>query len=207
MKTLKKILIGSIALLFTSSVFAQEFNELETYSGTIKGAYGVTNLPLLPGDWKVDDLEKSGSISSGNFYVYATMVPSNVNEDTRRYNDIIFYAILGPKSEETDYRKTFYGCDGGFYESNKDAIINIDSRGSGDFEEYCMVDQEDFGNLNYFYTDCGEVCVEVGINLDRETYKTDQNSIKDIAQLLVENTRKTLNSNNGSFDFIEGFKN
>ena len=70
-----------------------------------------------------------------------------------------------------------------------------------------MVDQEDFGNLNYFYTDCGEVCVEVGINLDRESYKTDQNSIKNIAQLLVENTRKTLISNNGSFDFIEGFKN
>ena len=134
MINLKKFLITNILILFFSfPAIAQEFNELETYSGNIKGAYGVTNLPLLPGQWKVDDLEKSGSISSGNFYVYATMVPSDVDEITRRYNDIIFYAILGSKSEETEYRKTFFGCEGGGYETFEDAVINIDTRGSGNF--------------------------------------------------------------------------
>ena len=208
MTNLRKFLITNILiLLFSFPAIALEFNELETYSGNIKGAYGVTNLPLLPGEWKVDDLEKSGSISSGNFYVYATMVPSDVDEITRRYNDIIFYAILGSKSEETEYRKTFFGCEGGGYETFEDAVINIDTRGSGNFEEYCMVDQSDFGNINFFYTDCSDICVEVGINLDRESYKNDVSSIQQMAALLVENTRKTLNSSDGSFEFIESFKN
>ena len=208
MFNLKKFLITNILILFFSfPAIAQEFNELETYSGNIEGAYGVTNLPLLPGQWKVDDLEKSGSISSGNFYVYATMVPSDVDEITRRYNDIIFYAILGSKSEETEYRKTFFGCEGGGYETFEDAVINIDTRGSGNFEEYCMVDQSDFNNINFFYTDCSDICVEVGINLDRESYKNDVSSIQQMAALLVENTRKTLNSSDGSFEFIENFKN
>ena len=208
MTNLRKFLITNILILFFSfPAIAQEFNELETYSGNIKGAYGVTNLPLLPGQWKVDDLEKSGSISSGNFYVYATMVPSDVDEITRRYNDIIFYAILGSKSEETEYRKTFFGCEGGGYETFEDAVINIESRGSGNFEEYCMVDQSDFGNINFFYTDCSDICVEVGVNLDRESYKNDVSSIQQMAALLVENTRKTLNSSDGSFEFIESFKN
>ena len=208
MINLKKFLVTYILILFFSfPAIAQEFNELETYTGNIKGAYGVTNLPLLPGQWKVDDLEKSGSISSGNFYVYATMVPSDVDEITRRYNDIIFYAILGSKSEETEYRKTFFGCEGGGYETFEDAVINIDTRGSGNFEEYCMVDQSDFGNINFFYTDCSDICVEVGVNLDRESYKNDVSSIQQMAALLVENTRKTLNSSDGSFEFIESFKN
>lgn len=208
MDILKKFFISNILLLFiTLPVNAQEFNNLETYSGSINGAYGVTNLPLLPGKWKVDDLEKSGSISSGNFYVYATMIPAEADEISRRYNDIIFYAILGSKSEETEYRKTFFGCEGGGYETFEDAVINIDTRGSGNFEEYCMVDQSDFGNINFFYTDCSDICVEVGMNLDRESYKNDLSSIKQMAQLLVENTRKTLNSENGSFDFINDYKN
>ena len=208
MFNLKKFLATSLLFVFYSfPTMAQEFNELETYSGNIKGVYGVTNLPLLPGQWKVDDLEKSGSISSGNFYVYATMVPVDVDEITRRYNDIIFYAILGSKSEETEYRKTFFGCEGGGYETFEDAVINIDTRGSGNFEEYCMVDQSDFNNINFFYTDCSDICVEVGINLDRESYKNDVSSIQQMAALLVENTRKTLNSSDGSFEFIENFKN
>ncbi len=208
MDILKKFFISNILLLFiTLPVNAQEFNNLETYSGSINGAYGVTNLPLLPGKWKVDDMEKSGSISSGNFYVYATMIPAEADEISRRYNDIIFYAILGSKSEETEYRKTFFGCEGGGYETFEDAVINIDTRGSGNFEEYCMVDQSDFGNINFFYTDCSDICVEVGMNLDRESYKNDLSSIKQMAKLLVENTRKTLNSENGSFDFINDYKN
>jgi len=208
MISLKKFLTTNILILFFSfPTIAQEFNELETYSGNIKGAYGVTNLPLLPGQWKVDDLEKSGSISSGNFYVYATMVPADVDEITRRYNDIIFYAILGSKSEETEYRKTFFGCEGGGYETFEDAVINIDTRGSGNFEEYCMADQSDFNNINFFYTDCSDICVEVGINFDRDSYKNDPSSVQQMAALLVENTRKTISSADGSFEFIDGFKN
>ena len=70
-----------------------------------------------------------------------------------------------------------------------------------------MVDQSDFNNINFFYTDCSDICVEVGINLDRESYKNDVSSIQQMAALLVENTRKTLNSSDGSFEFIENFKN
>ena len=70
-----------------------------------------------------------------------------------------------------------------------------------------MVDQSDFNNINFFYTDCSDICVEVGINLDRGSYKNDVSSIQQMAALLVENTRKTLNSSDGSFEFIESFKN
>ena len=102
MKTLVKTFFAVLLATFiTFSASSAELNEVEIYEGTIKGAYSVTNLPLLPGNWKVDDLEKSGSINSGNFYVYATMIPATADDATRRYNDIIFYAILGSKSEET----------------------------------------------------------------------------------------------------------
>ena len=179
--------------------------EVEIYEGTIKGAYSVTNLPLLPGNWKVDDLEKSGSINSGNFYVYVTMIPAGADDATRRYNDIIFYAILGSKSEETSYRKTFYGCEGGFY-SLEGSIIKIDSRGSGNFEEYCNAHQTEFQSFNYFFTDCSDVCVEVGINLDTNNYKNDRKSFEEITELLSENVRKIVRSGNGSLDFLDDYR-
>ena len=172
MKTLIRTFFAGLLVTFvTFSANSAELNEVEIYEGTIKGAYSVTNLPLLPGNWKVDDLEKSGSINSGNFYVYATMIPAEADDATRRYNDIIFYAILGSKSEETSYRKTFYGCEGGFY-SLEGSIIKIDSRGSGNFEEYCNVHQTEFQTFNYFFTDCSDVCVEVGINSVSYTHLT-----------------------------------
>ena len=59
MKTLiKTIATGLLATFITFSASSAELNEVEIYEGTIKGAYSVTNLPLLPGNWKVDDLEK-----------------------------------------------------------------------------------------------------------------------------------------------------
>ena len=206
MKTLIKTLFAGLLTTFiTFSASSAELNEVEIYEGTIKGAYSVTNLPLLPGNWKVDDLEKSGSINSGNFYVYATMIPATADDATRRYNDIIFYAILGSKSEETSYRKTFYGCEGGFY-SLEGSIIKIDSRGSGNFEEYCNVHQTEFQTFNYFFTDCSDVCVEVGINLDTNNYKNDRKSFEEITELLSENVRNIVRSGNGSLDFLADYK-
>ena len=206
MKTLiKTFFAGLLATFITFSASSAELNEVEIYEGTIKGAYSVTNLPLLPGNWKVDDLEKSGSINSGNFYVYATMIPATADDATRRYNDIIFYAILGSKSEETSYRKTFYGCEGGFY-SLEGSIIKIDSRGSGNFEEYCNVHQTEFQTFNYFFTDCSDVCVEVGINLDTNNYKNDRKSFEEITELLSENVRKIVRSGNGSLDFLNDYR-
>ena len=206
MKTLIKTLFAGLLTTFiTFSASSAELNEVEIYEGTIKGAYSVTNLPLLPGNWKVDDLEKSGSINSGNFYVYATMIPATADDATRRYNDIIFYAILGSKSEETSYRKTFYGCEGGFY-SLEGSIIKIDSRGSGNFEEYCNVHQTEFQTFNYFFTDCSDVCVEVGINLDTNNYKNDRKSFEEITELLSENVRKIVRSGNGSLDFLNDYR-
>ena len=206
MKTLIKTLFAGLLTTFiTFSASSAELNEVEIYEGTIKGAYSVTNLPLLPGNWKVDDLEKSGSINSGNFYVYATMIPATADDATRRYNDIIFYAILGSKSEETSYRKTFYGCEGGFY-SLEGSIIKIDSRGSGNFEEYCNVHQTEFQSFNYFFTYSSDVCVEVGINLDTNSYKNDRKSFEEITELLSENVRKIVRSGNGSLDFLNDYK-
>ncbi len=206
MKTLIKTFIAGLIVTFiTFSANSAELNEVEIYEGTIKGAYSVTNLPLLPGDWKVDDLEKSGSVNSGNFYVYVTMIPAGADDTTRRYNDIIFYAILGSKSEETSYRKTFYGCEGGFY-SLEGSIIKIDSRGSGNFEEYCNAHQTEFQSFNYFFTDCSDVCVEVGINLDTNNYQNDRKSFEEITQLLSENIRKIVRSGNGSLDFIDDYR-
>lgn len=206
MKTLVKTFFAVLLATFiTFSASSAELNEVEIYEGTIKGAYSVTNLPLLPGNWKVDDLEKSGSINSGNFYVYATMIPATADDATRRYNDIIFYAILGSKSEETSYRKTFYGCEGGFY-SLEGSIIKIDSRGSGNFEEYCNVHQTEFQSFNYFFTDCSDVCVEVGINLDTNNYKNDRKSFEEITELLSENVRKIVRSGNGSLDFLNDYR-
>ena len=206
MKTLIRTFFAGLLVTFvTFSANSAELNEVEIYEGTIKGAYSVTNLPLLPGNWKVDDLEKSGSINSGNFYVYATMIPAEADDATRRYNDIIFYAILGSKSEETSYRKTFYGCEGGFY-SLEGSIIKIDSRGSGNFEEYCNVHQTEFQTFNYFFTDCSDVCVEVGINLDTNNYKDDRKSFEEITELLSENVRKIVRSGNGSLDFLNDYR-
>ena len=206
MKTLIRTFFAGLLVTFvTFSANSAELNEVEIYEGTIKGAYSVTNLPLLPGNWKVDDLEKSGSINSGNFYVYATMIPAEADDATRRYNDIIFYAILGSKSEETSYRKTFYGCEGGFY-SLEGSIVKIDSRGSGNFEEYCNVHQTEFQTFNYFFTDCSDVCVEVGINLDTNNYKTDRKSFEEITELLSENVRKIVRSGNGSLDFLNDYR-
>jgi hypothetical protein len=114
---MKNIIISTLALLlsFTSYSVAEEFNENLLYTGTINSAYNQVDLPMLPGNWKIYDLEKSGSVPSGNFYVFATLVPEDTGpNDNAVYFDNINFGILGSKSEETDYRRTFFGCDSGF---------------------------------------------------------------------------------------------
>ena len=165
---MKNIIIPTLALLlsFTSYSVAEEFNENLLYTGTINSAYNQVDLPMLPGNWKVYDLEKSGSVPSGNFYVFANLVPLEMGQnDNASYFDNINFGIMGSKSEETDYRRTFFGCDSGFYSAAETKTKNIVTRGSGDFEETCSVaitDEGDFGNLSnlFYYTDCGEICVE-----------------------------------------------
>ena len=128
---------------------ATELNEQVFYKGEIKNAYNQNDLPILPGNWKVYDLEKSGSVPSGNFYVYATLVPEEVGPTDNAFNfDGINYAVLGSKSEETSYRKSFYACDAGWITDADVTTSNIDSRGSGNFEETCSV----IGEINPFYT-------------------------------------------------------
>ena len=67
------ILLSFLASISFSN--ATEFNENSLYSNQVESAYNQVDLPLLPGSWKIYDLEKSGSVASGNFYVYATLVP------------------------------------------------------------------------------------------------------------------------------------
>ena len=52
--------------------------------------------------------------------------------------------------------------------------------------------QTEFQSFNYFFTDCSDVCVEVGINLDTNNYKNDRKSFEEITELLSENVRKTI---------------
>ena len=198
MKSLIKFLsIKLFAIFFVFNVNAQEFNALETYSGSINGAYNIANLPLLPGNWKVDDLEKSGSVQSGNFYVYATLVPSDVDEDVRRYNDIITYALLGSKSEETSYRKTFFGCEGGF-NAQEGSIVNINTRGSGNFEETCSVIGEINPFYTFFYTDCDEICVEVNFTLHRQNYSISDGDFASASDQIFKAIRNTVNGQGSS---------
>ena len=56
-----KNIIISLSLLLMSISFsnATELNEQVFYNGEIKNAYNQNDLPILPGNWKVYDLEKS----------------------------------------------------------------------------------------------------------------------------------------------------
>ena len=202
----KTLLTCFFVFSFSSlSLASGEFNENEVYSGLLKSTYTSIALPLLPGEWKVDDIEKSGSVGSGNFYVYSTFIPLNVTDEDRRYNDVIGLNILGANSEETEYRKSFYGCEGGWY-SVEGAIVNIDVRGSGDFEETCSVDQPDFQNMQFSFVDCSEICIELFFTLDRSSYKNDASSFKELSELFNENIRNIINGNGGSLEFVTSYR-
>ena len=213
---MKNIIISTFALLlsFTSYSVAEEFNENLLYTGTISSAYNQVDLPMLPGNWKIYDLEKSGSVPSGNFYVFATLVPEDTGpNDNAVYFDNINFGILGSKSEETDYRRTFFGCDSGFYSAAPTKTKNIVTRGSGNFEETCSVAVNEAGDVagnlsnQFYYTDCGEVCVEVSFSLYRENYNLNADNFAEFSEKLFATIRNTVSgSGDGSMEFLSDYK-
>ena len=122
------------------------------------------------------------------------------------------FGILGSKSEETDYRRTFFGCDSGFYSAAETKTKNIVTRGSGNFEETCSVginDEGDFGSLSnqFYYTDCGEVCVEVSFSLYRENYNLNADNFGEFSEKLFGAIRNTVSgSGDGSMEFLSDYK-
>ena len=213
---MKNIIISTLALLlsFTSYSVAEEFNENLLYTGTINSAYNQVDLPMLPGNWKIYDLEKSGSVPSGNFYVFATLVPQDTGpNDNAVYFDNINFGILGSKSEETDYRRTFFGCESGFYSAAPTKTKNIVTRGSCNFEETCSVAVNEAGDVagnlsnQFYYTDCGEVCVEVSFSLYRENYNLNADNFDEFSEKLFEAIRSTVSgSGDGSLAFLSDYK-
>ena len=209
----KLITLTSIAFFtLVSFAVATEFNTNSIYSGKVERAYNQADIPLLPGDWKVFDLEKSGSVPSGNFYVYATLVPSSLgSNENAAFADGINYAVLGANSEETDYRKTFYGCDAGFYTSSDTKTSKIDYRGLGNFEETCsaMAAEGTAFNANhqFYYTDCNEICVEVNFALFTENYTNlTESNFAELSESMFNAIRSTVSGNSESFDFLENYR-
>ena len=191
-----------IFLSFLASISfsnATEFNETSLYSDKVESAYNQIDLPLLPGSWKIYDLEKSGSVASGNFYVYATLVPEVLQPGDNSLNfDGITFAVVGSKSEETDYRRSFYACDAGWITDSKVTTSNINTRGSGNFEETCSVINEIQPFYTFFYTDCSEICVEVNFALKASDYNINANNFDSVSSEIFMAIRNTvLNSADG----------
>ena len=116
----------------------------------------------------------AGSDEKDNKIIYESNISLNKNltephwDLAKKYDlyveysnfDNINFGILGSKSEETDYRRTFFGCDSGFYSAAETKTKNIVTRGSGNLEETCSVgfnDEGDFASLSnkFYYTDWG----------------------------------------------------
>ena len=196
--TMKKI-TTLILLSFLASISfsnATEFNENSLYSDKVESAYNQIDLPLLPGSWKIYDLEKSGSVASGNFYVYATLVPEVLQPGDNSLNfDGITFAVLGSKSEETDYRRSFYACDAGWITDSKVTTSNINTRGSGNFEETCSVINEIQPFYTFFYTDCSEICVEVNFALKASDYNINANNFDSVSSEIFAAIRNTITGN------------
>ena len=121
------------------------------------------------------------------------------------------YAVLGANSEETDYRKTFYGCDAGFYTSSDTKTSNIDYRGLGNFEETCsaMAAEGTAFNANhqFYYADCNEICVEVNFALFTENYTNlTVTNFGELSENMFNAIRSTVTGNYASFDFLENYR-
>ena len=95
-----KTILFSVYFFISSIIFvsAQQLNYDETYNTEIKDAYGLLDVPLPPGEWKLFDLEEVGSVSSGDFFVYASLMPANISDQERRYNDTLAVNLFGSSS-------------------------------------------------------------------------------------------------------------
>tara|TARA_A100001011_G_C14116645_1_gene759379 strand:+ start:267 stop:902 length:636 start_codon:yes stop_codon:yes gene_type:complete len=209
----KLITLVAISIFASISIaISTEFNENSIYSGKVERAYNQVDIPLLPGNWKILDLEKSGSVPSGNFFVYATLVPESFGpNDNNFFNDSINYAVLGANSEETDYRKSFYGCDSSFYTAATTNTTDINYRGLGNFEESCsaLPELDQVGTLAQFYlTDCNEICVEVNFTLFMENYKINENNFEALSKSIFDAIRSTMagNGSDESFAFLSNYQ-
>ena len=114
--------------------------------------------------------------------------------------DGINYAVLGSKSEETAYRKSFYACDAGWITDANITTSNINSRGSGNFEETCSVIGEINSFYTFFFTDCNEICVEVNFALHNQNYNISENDFATLSDQIFGAIRNTVNGE-GSADF------
>ena len=211
-----KAIIFSIYIFISSIIVvsAQQINFDNTYETSIQNAYGLTDVPLPPGKWKVYDLEEVGTVDSGDFFVYASLMPANVSEAERRYNDDVSVNLFGPNSEETEYRKSFFVCEGGWF--NNSDIMKIDKRPDGTFEESCAVNladptvnTADVGNdiMQYHITECSESCIEFFYTLNADNYKNDKESFVEIGNNIFQNVRNITAGNPGSLSFISDYKN
>ena len=64
------------------------------------------------------------------------------------------------------------------------------------------------GNLSnqFYYTDCGEICVEVSFSLYRESYNIDSNDFTEFSEKLFEAIRSTVAGGDGSLEFLSDYK-
>ena len=211
-----KSIIFSIYIFISSIIVvsAQQLNLDDTYESSIQNAYGLTDVPLPPGKWKVYDLEEVGTVDSGDFFVYASLMPANVSEAERRYNDDVSVNLFGPNSEETEYRKSFFVCEGGWF--NNYDIMKIDKRPDGTFEESCAVNladptvnTADVGNdiMQYHITECSDSCIEFFYTLNADNYRNDKESFVEIGNSIFQNVRNITAGKPGSLSFISDYKN
>ena len=195
-------------------VSAQQLYLDDTYESPIQNAYGLGDILLPPGKWKVFDLEEVGTVDSGDFFVYASLMPANVSEAERRYNDVVNVNLFGSNSEETKYRKSFFICEGSWF--NNSDIMKIDRRPDGTFEETCAVNLadptvniDDIGGdvLQYQITECSESCIELFYTLNADNYKNDKENFVEIGNSIFQNVRNVAAGKPGSLSFISDYKN
>ena len=72
-----------------------------------------------------------------------------------------------------------------------------------------ITDEGDFGNLSnlFYYTDCGEICVEVSFSLYRENYNINTDDFAEFSEKLFGAIRNTVSgSGDGSLEFLSDYK-
>tara|TARA_B100001175_G_C19233454_1_gene506411 strand:+ start:53 stop:697 length:645 start_codon:yes stop_codon:yes gene_type:complete len=212
-----KTILFSVYFFISSIIFvsAQQLKYDETYNTEIKDAYGLLDVPLPPGEWKLFDLEEVGSVSSGDFFVYASLMPANISDQERRYNDTLAVNLFGSSSEETDYRKSYFICQQDWMAGAD--IIKIEKNPDGTFMEKCGVNFADptvnvgqvFGGqgMSYHYTSCADSCIELWYNLDSANYKHDKDNFIELGNKIFASVESAIAGDPSSLSFTSDYKN